>query len=154
MHNVTDKDKHGIRSSCSFHTFLQETVLPPWYPLSNMTGQQNKILSILQVKKHKGGVEWKEEALQAKKHKGAVEWKEEAVRSSSVRSSPMRVGVVGGGLSGLACCWELLRSGKEKGLRLEVTLLEGRPRVGGRVYTDGMWGEGVGLGAWNGTDVT
>ena len=44
-------------------------------------------------------------------------------------AGPMRVIVIGAGLAGLAAAWELRRRG------MSVTVLEGRNRVGGRVYT-------------------
>jgi len=48
-----------------------------------------------------------------------------------------RIGVIGGGIAGLSCCWELLRLAREsEKLEIEVTLFEGRPRVGGRLHTD------------------
>ena len=49
-----------------------------------------------------------------------------------------RVGIVGGGIAGLACAEELLRLAKrcEKDLDLEVVILEARDRLGGRIVTD------------------
>ena len=46
--------------------------------------------------------------------------------------------VIGAGLSGLGCAWELRAHG------IDVLVLEGKPEVGGRVYTDH---NGMDLGA-------
>ncbi len=45
--------------------------------------------------------------------------------------SRQRVGIVGGGLSGLAAAYYLTRENAAKGLDLEITLLEKSPRLGG-----------------------
>jgi len=59
----------------------------------------------------------------------------------AAKNSPrfvFRVGIVGGGISGLACAEELLRLGKrfEQDLDLEVVIIEARDRLGGRIFTD------------------
>ena len=50
------------------------------------------------------------------------------------------VAVVGGGITGLAAAWELLRSGAR------VTLVEASPRLGGRIVTADVAGRRVDLG--------
>jgi len=41
-------EKFDVWSSLSFHTFLRYTPFPPWHPLSNVSGKQNKVLQMLQ----------------------------------------------------------------------------------------------------------
>ena len=47
-----------------------------------------------------------------------------------------RIVVAGGGIAGLACAHRLLRLREERGLDIEVTLLEASRRLGGKVMTD------------------
>lgn len=54
-----------------------------------------------------------------------------------------RVAVVGGGISGLAAAWELARGGPD----LEITLLEGSSRVGGKLRRASVGGAHVDVGA-------
>lgn len=54
-----------------------------------------------------------------------------------------RVAVIGGGISGLVAAWELARSGED----LEVTVLEGSPRVGGKLRREVVGGALVDVGA-------
>jgi oxygen-dependent protoporphyrinogen oxidase len=54
-----------------------------------------------------------------------------------------RVAVIGGGISGLAAAWELARSGED----LEVSVLEGSPRVGGKLRREVVGGALVDVGA-------
>lgn len=54
-----------------------------------------------------------------------------------------RVAVVGGGISGLSAAWELARSGED----LEVSVLEGSPRVGGKLRREVVGGALVDVGA-------
>src|SRR5262245_25120421 len=53
----------------------------------------------------------------------------------------MDVIVIGGGMAGLACARALGRRGKR------VLLLEGSPRLGGRIHTAAVGGANVDLGA-------
>jgi protoporphyrinogen/coproporphyrinogen III oxidase len=55
----------------------------------------------------------------------------------------LRVAVVGGGISGLAAAWELVRSDPE----LSVTLLEGSPVLGGRLRQAQVGGAVIDVGA-------
>ena len=48
---------------------------------------------------------------------------------------PRRAVVLGGGVTGLAACLRLSQGAWERGLPLEVTLLEASPRVGGAIET-------------------
>lgn len=51
--------------------------------------------------------------------------------------NPRRVVIVGGGITGLAAAYRLLRTGKDaSGTPLAVTVLEARPRVGGNIQTE------------------
>lgn len=51
-------------------------------------------------------------------------------------SEPKRVVVVGGGITGLACANRLLELAKESGTRLDVSLFEAAPRLGGIFETE------------------
>jgi monoamine oxidase len=43
---------------------------------------------------------------------------------------------VGGGIAGLSCCLELFRICDRERIDIEVVLVEGRNRLGGRIWTD------------------
>jgi monoamine oxidase len=47
-----------------------------------------------------------------------------------------RVSVVGGGIAGLYCCFELLNECEKAKVDVEVVLLEAQHRLGGRLWTD------------------
>jgi hypothetical protein len=52
-----------MRMSLGFHSFLNYTVLPKWFPMSNLEGGQQKVLSMLSMKKdNHGNVVWDESA--------------------------------------------------------------------------------------------
>ena len=118
-----------MRTSMGFDSFLNSTYLPRWFPLSNLHVGQHKLLSMLNMKKDSSG--------------NAV-WDPESTGTGSLKGThvPMeprscyRVGVMGGGISGLACCLELLRLCDSQNIDIEVVLLEGRSRLGGRLLTD------------------
>ena len=48
----------------------------------------------------------------------------------------MKIGVIGGGIAGLAAAHRALELGRERGLTVEVTLLEARERLGGTIETE------------------
>lgn len=50
-------------------------------------------------------------------------------------SGPLRVVVIGGGISGLAAAYRLVREGERTGLNLSVRVLEAGPRSGGAIGT-------------------
>jgi heterodisulfide reductase subunit A-like polyferredoxin len=119
--------------SMGLHSFLQTTALPSWFPLSNLQVGQQKLLSMLSMKKdNSGNVIWDEE-------KEQVESSIISVRMNLLPMTPrtrFRVCVVGGGISGLSCCTEIFRECARERIPIEVVLLEGRNRLGGRLFTD------------------
>eukprot|EP00934_Nitzschia_sp_Nitz4_P002593 Nitzschia sp. Nitz4//scaffold30_size153850//55898//60258//NITZ4_002771-RA/size153850-augustus-gene-0.70-mRNA-1//-1//CDS//3329547241//2583//frame0 len=132
---------HDLRTSLGFHTFLHDTALPAWFPLSNTHNPPAKVLNMLNMKRDgSGSVTWEGSA--------------EQVASANVASTarvlaggtklPMQprnkkhyqIGVVGGGIAGLSCCQELIALLQRDGIDAHVTLMEARPRLGGRLHTD------------------
>mmetsp|Transcript_53339 Transcript_53339/g.62281 ORF Transcript_53339/g.62281 Transcript_53339/m.62281 type:complete len:241 (+) Transcript_53339:934-1656(+) len=131
-HSNDDKN-FRIRTSLSLHNFLQDNSLPQWYPLSNLeTGpKEAKILNMLQMKKNSsGGLNWDNDLITSRAdHKVALPM---APRKC------YRIGVIGGGIAGLATASELLRLAetRDEQLDIEVVLFESRSRLGGRLHTD------------------
>lgn len=120
----------GLRTSMGFQTFLQDTQMPVWFPLSNLHINKQKVLSMLQMKKNsKGNIVWDEKTSTDGSNV-------QGTHLPMVSRSHFRIGIIGGGIAGLACAKELLRLGDEEGINLEVVLLEGRSRLGGRLLTD------------------
>ena len=59
------------------------------------------------------------------------------VNLPSMKPRPrFRVCVIGGGISGLSCCDEIFRECERDRIPVEVVLVEGRNRFGGRLLTD------------------
>lgn len=52
------------------------------------------------------------------------------------RREPIRVGIVGGGISGLACAFFLRQEGLQRGRELDVTLIESSNRLGGVIASE------------------
>ena len=122
-----------MRMSMGFDSFLRTTALPKWFPLSNLQVSQQQFLETLGMKKdQKGNVVWDEARLSMDQAPGV---KPETVVPMAPRAR-YRVAVVGGGIAGLACCRELFRLCEREGIDVEVILLEGRKRLGGRLLTD------------------
>lgn len=120
----------GLRTSMGFQTFLHETPMPIWFPLSNLHSSQHKVLSMLQMKRNsKGNIVWDElasnDALSGQGTQVTMEPR-----------SHFRIGIIGGGIAGLACAKELIRLAIAEKIDVEVVLLEGRSRLGGRLLTD------------------
>ena len=114
-----------------FQSFLHTTVLPNWFPLSNLQVGQQKVLSLLNMKKDSSGnVVWDD---------AARPFGDKSMDSDLIpmeARSRFRVCVVGGGIAGLSCCLELFRICERDRIDIEVILLEGRSRLGGRICTD------------------
>jgi oxygen-dependent protoporphyrinogen oxidase len=51
-------------------------------------------------------------------------------------AEPSRIGIIGGGLSGLTTAYYLKKAGKELGFELDISLLEKSNRVGGVIQTE------------------
>ncbi|KAG7358789.1 amine oxidase [Nitzschia inconspicua] len=131
-----------MRTSMGFNSFLHNTLLPPWYPLSNLHSQA-KVLSMMNMKRdNKGNVKW--EGIAREGDAGATT--DVALLDGGTRlpmqprsKKQFQVGVIGGGIAGLACCQELIRLLNNDGIDAKVTLLEARSRLGGRLITDRTW---------------
>jgi len=121
------KNERSYRLSMGMDTFLRNASLPPWYPLATIENQ-SKIMTMLKIKPDRKG--------------GITASTAVTGMTAMVPMEPrscFRVGIVGGGIAGLACAHELLRLSKRGGeqeLKLQVVLLEARSRVGGRLNTD------------------
>jgi len=118
-----------LSTSISFDTFLRTGAsLPRWHPLRHNSMSQSKILRMMNMKMDTRGILKPDD----KKINGNVP----AVTSNAPRFA-FKVGIIGGGIAGLACAEELLRlTQKHKDLSLEVVILEARDRLGGRIFTD------------------
>ena len=120
--------------SMGFNTFLQNTILPEWYPLSNLEVGQQHVLDTLGMKKGSNGM------LVWDQSKRARELLDDTIDLTPLipmePRSRYRVVVVGGGIAGLSCCMELFQMCERDGVDIEVTLVEGRSRLGGRLWTD------------------
>ena len=134
VNNQGAAGKFDIWSSIGFHTFLSHTPFPNWFPLSNKSGQQRRVLQMLNMEHKNAGVAWNTDNM--------------GNAASSVnpnnlpRLLPMqprshfRIGIIGGGISGLASAHQLLRLAQSQKIDVEVVLLEARDRLGGRLNTD------------------
>ncbi len=61
-------------------------------------------------------------------------------------SSPLRIAIAGGGLSGLAAAHRLVEIAAEQNRRFEITLFESQSRLGGLVGTESIAGYQIDLG--------
>jgi NAD(P)-binding Rossmann-like domain len=118
--------------SMGFESFLQKTRFPEWFPLSNLQISQQKFLDTLGLKKdQRGNVVWDQKKAFAEDSAGF----DDKLIPMEPRSR-YRVVCVGGGIAGLSCCLELFRLCDREGIDVEVVLVEGRSRFGGRLITD------------------
>lgn len=121
-----------MRMSMGLHDFMRSTAMPTWFPLSNLQVGQQKVLNILSMKKDSNGnVVWDKKANEERER--SVRIADEAME----QRSRYRIIVVGGGIAGLSASLELLKQCDQEKLDVEVVLLEGRDRLGGRLSTDG-----------------
>ena len=146
--SVTGTGKIGLHLSMGFDAFLRKTNIPAWYPLSNIECSQAKIMNLLRMKRnHKGEVGWDRKGDPHLHSPIPGNTNTSSICRGIIPMEPrgtFRVGVIGAGIAGLACAMELLllSSGESNGngsgpkVDMEVVLLEGRSRVGGRIFTD------------------
>jgi hypothetical protein len=128
-------DANALRMSLGFQSFLQNTVLPDWFPLSNLQVGQQKVLSMLNMKKdHSGNAVWDDAVRLKVEGSTALPPQKELIPMES--RSRYRICVVGGGISGLVSSLELFRICEREDIDVEVVLVEGRSRLGGRLWTD------------------
>ena len=136
-----------IRTSMGFHSFLHGTMLPPWYPLSNLYSQ-SKVLNILSMKQvDNEKIKRDDSEMTAKNDKMDFFSRSDVSIMAGGTRLPMqprakkryRIGVIGGGIAGLACCQELITALSNDGIDAKVTLIEARSRLGGRIATDRSW---------------
>jgi monoamine oxidase len=133
------KEKIGIRTSMGYHSFLHNTLLPAWFPLSNFQTRQHKVLNMLNMKRdNKGNVKWDNTPDVTTSSDAAA-----ATLAGGTRlpmqprpKQQYQIGVIGGGIAGLACCQDLVTLLQSEGIEAKVTLLEARSRFGGRLWTD------------------
>ena len=127
-----------VRTSMGFHSFLQNTSLPSWFPLSNLHSQ-SKVLSMMNLKRdNNGNVKW-ESGGESKKPAVAVHEGGTRMPMLERERKAYQIGVIGGGIAGLMCCQELITLLDNEGIDAKVTLMEARPRLGGRLLTDRSW---------------
>jgi monoamine oxidase len=128
-----------MRTSMGFNSFLQNTILPPWFPLSNLHSQ-SKVLSMLNMKRDsKGNVKWDGGQLNDINDDVNIMAGGTKLSMQPRNSNQYQIGVIGGGIAGLACCQELVSKLFNDGIDAKVTLIEGRSRFGGRLLTDRSW---------------
>ena len=117
----------GMNTTLGLDTFLKNTPCPPWYPLSNASGQQQIAMESLGLKR---------------KDYSATPSTLSQMNSlptlppmDQVRSR-YHIIILGAGISGLATALELFRQTERLGIPIQITLVEGRARIGGRLWTD------------------
>jgi lysine-specific histone demethylase 1 len=138
MTNHNAKSVLDLRTSMGFHTFLQNTHLPGWFPLSSLHSQ-HKVLSMMNMKRdNNGNVTWEGSARIREDAKKDLVWDTQVPMQPRERKA-YHIGVIGGGIAGLMCCQELITLLDNEGIDAKVTLLEARPRLGGRLLTDRSW---------------
>lgn len=128
-----------MRTSMGFNSFLHNTLLPAWFPLSNLHSQ-NKVLSLLNMKRdNKGNVKWEGGQLNVSNDDVNILAGGTKLPMQSRNKKQYQIGVIGGGIAGLACCQELVSKLHSDGIDARVTLIEARSRFGGRLVTDRSW---------------
>jgi hypothetical protein len=128
----------------------KDTLLPAWFPLSNLQlGQHSKVLSMLNMKRdHNGTVVY--DGNSNKEGRSTSQTSNASTASTTGTSGatglssfldptflPMQprpkrryqIGVLGGGIAGLACCQELMQQLEQEKIDAQIILVEGTPSV-------------------------
>jgi hypothetical protein len=141
--NSSDSEKasdYDIRPSMGLHTFLQNTHLPPWFPLSNLPTRHGKVLNLLNMKKdNHGNITWDDRLADTVASGDGAACLLAGGTRITMQPRPNKryqIGVVGGGIAGVACCRELVTRMESAGIDYHITLFEARSRLGGRLWTD------------------
>ena len=131
---------YDIRTSMGLHTFLQNTQLPPWFPLSNLQTRHGRVLNMFSMKKdNHGKITWSERVPDsATSGDGGASLLAGGTRITMQPRPKQRyqIGILGGGIAGVACCRELVTRLESDGIEYHITLFEARSRLGGRLWTD------------------
>ena len=125
----------SLAMSMGFNSFLEATPFPAWSPPVNLDVGQQTVLNMLQLKKDKKGNFVPDQAPVSLQTIPVVGLLGQAIIPMEPRQC-FRVSVVGGGIAGLSACLEIFRQCEEQGIDVEVHLMEGRSRLGGRLHTD------------------
>jgi monoamine oxidase len=135
---MTDrKDTRSISLSMSmgFNHFLESTKFPPWSPPVNLEVGQQAMLNMLQLKRDKKGNFVPDPSPISSQAVPPAALLEHTMLPMEPRHC-YRVGVVGAGIAGLSACLEIFRQCEREGIDVEIHLVEGRNRLGGRLHTD------------------
>lgn len=115
-----------VRNSMDFNKFLQDTVLPPWYPLASLNFKGEARSAGATVPLSSCG-----DAPASILNGGGT-----MVPMRPREKKQYQIGIIGGGIAGLACAQELVTMLEKDGINVKVTLMEARLRLGGRLWTD------------------
>jgi len=131
---------YGLRTSLGLHMFLQSTQLPPWFPLSNLQTRQGKVLNLLNMKKDSNGNSaWNDSGVSGESAAASLLGGGTRITMQPRPRPRYQIGVVGGGIAGVACCRELVTRLENENIEYHITLLEARSRLGGRLWTDSTY---------------
>ncbi|GKY98191.1 hypothetical protein MPSEU_000776900 [Mayamaea pseudoterrestris] len=125
----------SLSMSMGFNKFLESTAFPPWSPPVNLDIGQQAMLNMLQLKKDRKGNFVPDEAPVSSFTVPSTASLTQAMLPMEPRQF-YRVCVVGAGIAGMSACLEIFRQCEREGIDVEVHLMEGRNRLGGRLHTD------------------
>lgn len=125
---------YGIHLSMGMQSFLHNTMLPNWHPLSNLEGcnRASSVLNMFNLKaKHNMSISY-----QGNKKQTPMNVASDGAVVVVAPRAAYKIAIIGAGMSGLACALQLLRDANDQGIEIEVVVYEARKRIGGRVFSD------------------